>query len=248
MKKIVIVSICLLQTLITFSQAVAVNATGSSPDASSILDVSSNTKGMLLPRMTQAQRNAIASPANGLFIYQTDGTIGLYCNTGTPAVPNWQMLGAQGPQGIQGIQGVQGPAGTSTATEYAYIFNTSAQFVTVGNPITFDTNGQLSSGITHNAGSSFIFVNVAGRYRVDFSVSANLVNQISVYVNGVSSAGSKYGTNTANAQNSGFVLLNLNAGDVVQLNCAGSPASINLNANIGGTTPAVNASIMIMKM
>jgi hypothetical protein len=248
MKKILIVATCVVQTIIAFSQAVAVNSTGASPDGSSILDVSSNTRGLLLPRMTQAQRNAITSPANGLFIYQTYGTIGLYCNNGTPAAPDWQMLGATGPQGPQGIQGPAGPAGPSTATEYAYIFNTSLQFVPIGNAITFDTNGPLSPGITHNAGSSFIFVNVSGRYRVDFSVSANLANQISVFVNGVPSPGSRYGTNTANAQNSGFVILDLIAGDVVQLNCTGSPASINLNANIGGTLAAVNASVMITKM
>lgn len=49
-----------------------------SPDASSKLDVSSTTKGFLPPRMTQAQRGAIASPATGLMVYQTDGTAGLY--------------------------------------------------------------------------------------------------------------------------------------------------------------------------
>jgi hypothetical protein len=245
MKKSFIAFILLFYSAMAFSQAVAINSTGASPDASSLLDVSSTNKGMLLPRMTQAQRNAIASPANGLFIYQTDGTPGLYHNAGTPAVPNWQLLGATGPQGPQGVQG---PAGPSTVTEYAYIYNTSSQFAAVGNAITFDTNGPLSANITHNAGSSFIFVNVAGRYRIDFSVSANLVNQISVFVNGASSAGSRYGTNTANAQNNGFIIVNLLAGDVVQLNCTGSPAGINLNTNIGGTLPAVNASLMIMKM
>ena len=39
-----------------------------SPHASALLDVSSNSKGMLVPRMTSAQRTAIASPATGLSI------------------------------------------------------------------------------------------------------------------------------------------------------------------------------------
>lgn len=34
-------------------------------------------QGMLLPRLTKAQRNALVSPANGLVIYQTDNTPGL---------------------------------------------------------------------------------------------------------------------------------------------------------------------------
>lgn len=41
------------------------------PDDSAILDLNSNTKGFLKPRMTTVQRNAIASPAVGLEIYNT---------------------------------------------------------------------------------------------------------------------------------------------------------------------------------
>jgi hypothetical protein len=41
------------------------------PNPSSVLDVSSTTKGLLLPRLTTAQRNLIASPAVGLTIYNT---------------------------------------------------------------------------------------------------------------------------------------------------------------------------------
>jgi hypothetical protein len=49
-----------------------------SVEASSILQADSTTKGFLPPRMTQVQRNAIASPAIGLEIYQTDATEGKY--------------------------------------------------------------------------------------------------------------------------------------------------------------------------
>lgn len=41
------------------------------PDASSILDLTSNSQGILTPRMTTEQRNLISSPANGLLIYNT---------------------------------------------------------------------------------------------------------------------------------------------------------------------------------
>jgi hypothetical protein len=43
----------------------------SSPNASALLDVTSTTGGVLFPRMTTTQRDAIGSPANGLVIYNT---------------------------------------------------------------------------------------------------------------------------------------------------------------------------------
>lgn len=46
--------------------------------ASAIIDYTSTTKGVLIPRMTLAQRNAIASPAPALLIYQTDNNPGFY--------------------------------------------------------------------------------------------------------------------------------------------------------------------------
>jgi hypothetical protein len=64
-------------------QGMAVNNSGAVANDSAMLDVSSTTQGMLLPRMTSAQRIAIATPASGLIVYQTDGTAGFYFYTGT---------------------------------------------------------------------------------------------------------------------------------------------------------------------
>ena len=64
-----LLAITVSQTVI--SQSLSVNTTGAAANASSILDVSSNAKGVLIPRMTKAEKNAIASPASGLLIYQT---------------------------------------------------------------------------------------------------------------------------------------------------------------------------------
>ena len=60
------------------AQSVGINADGSTPDASAMLDVKSATKGFLAPRMTAVQRTAIATPATGLVVYQTDGNKVLY--------------------------------------------------------------------------------------------------------------------------------------------------------------------------
>ena len=48
-----------------------------SPNASSLLDITSTTKGVLFPRMTTTQKNAIATPAAGLVVY--DSTTNKLC-------------------------------------------------------------------------------------------------------------------------------------------------------------------------
>ncbi len=48
------------------------------PNASSLLDMESTTKGLLIPRVTFAQRNSIATPATGLIVYQTNSNPGFY--------------------------------------------------------------------------------------------------------------------------------------------------------------------------
>ncbi|MBK6346535.1 MAG: tail fiber domain-containing protein [Bacteroidales bacterium] len=84
---------------------VAINTDGSTPDNSAMLDVKSTSQGLLIPRMTLAQRNAIASPANGLMIYQTDNTPGFYYNSGTPASPAWLISGTGSGWGLTGNSG-----------------------------------------------------------------------------------------------------------------------------------------------
>jgi hypothetical protein len=92
--------------LYTQAQTNTFPATGSAgigtttPNPSSILEMSSTTKGMLLPRMTVAQRNAIVSPAIGLMIYQTNNTAGFYYYNGsgwTAVTPiRWSLTGNAG--------------------------------------------------------------------------------------------------------------------------------------------------------
>jgi hypothetical protein len=55
----------------------------STPAATAALDVSSTTKGVLIPRMTAAQKSAISSPSNGLLIFQTDAPAGFYFYNGS---------------------------------------------------------------------------------------------------------------------------------------------------------------------
>ncbi len=81
-----------LVTINSFSQGVAINTDGSNADGSAMLDIKSTNAGILVPRLTQVQRNAIISPATGLMIFQTDNTPGFYYNAGTSASPFWIRL------------------------------------------------------------------------------------------------------------------------------------------------------------
>ena len=67
-------SLVLSTSMATYAQ---VGIGTASPDASAALEITSTTKGLLPPRMTAFQRDAIANPAQGLMIYCTNcGTNG----------------------------------------------------------------------------------------------------------------------------------------------------------------------------
>ncbi|MBL7701309.1 MAG: hypothetical protein JNM14_03615 [Ferruginibacter sp.] len=75
-------------SLNALAQSVSINTTAAVADTSAMLDVSSTTKGLLIPRMTNLQKNNIATPATGLLIYQTDGDAGFYYYNGAA----WYLL------------------------------------------------------------------------------------------------------------------------------------------------------------
>ncbi len=94
MKKSTIFFLLFLISGMSLFAQVGINNDNSSPDPSSMLDVKSTNKGLLVPRMTIAERNAIASPAKGLLIFCIDNS-NYYTNKGTPATPNWLLISSQ---------------------------------------------------------------------------------------------------------------------------------------------------------
>ena len=77
---------------LSLNAQISINTDGAAPDSSAMLDIKSTSKGMLVPKMTKTQRLAIAGPATGLLVYQTDEPAGFYFNAGTPVAPNWKSL------------------------------------------------------------------------------------------------------------------------------------------------------------
>lgn len=78
--------LCLLANFLfaqsNIQQTLSINNSGTVADGSAQLDVSASDKGMLVPRMTSAQRIAIAAPATGLLVFDTDtGSFWFYNGT-----------------------------------------------------------------------------------------------------------------------------------------------------------------------
>lgn len=127
------------------------------PHASSVLDVSSTTQGMLTPRMTTAQRTAIVSPADGLMVYDTDIKAFHYYNS---SIATWTVMnsGSTGRLKFKRIKSTDVLA-TVLATELAaggntkYVLDSSTYYeingtITLNFPI--DLNGSYISGIDTN--------------------------------------------------------------------------------------------------
>jgi hypothetical protein len=89
-KTMLLITTGILFSWAAMAQSIGINNT--TPDASAILDVKSNTKGLLIPRMLLADRDLIATPATGLLIFQTDNAPGYYYYNGS----SWLQLASGG--------------------------------------------------------------------------------------------------------------------------------------------------------
>jgi Chaperone of endosialidase len=114
MKQFLLIMITACYALTGAAQNIGINATGTNPDPSAMLDVQSVTKGFLMPRMTTNQRTTIAAPAEGLKVYDTDSKSFWYYN------------------GTGWIQLSTGAATNYWALNGSHIFNSNAGNVGIG--------------------------------------------------------------------------------------------------------------------
>lgn len=139
MKKKMLFMLLLHLAIITaaLAQNIAINDNGAQPDTSAMLDVSSVTRGFLIPRMAKSQKNSIPLPAAGLLVYQTGpDSIGFHYYDGS----SWVMINNSS---FNTSWNLNGNTGTSSAN---FIGTTDAQ------PIRFKIKG-ASAGIIDSANS-----------------------------------------------------------------------------------------------
>jgi len=131
--RIILITAIISFTAIVNAQNVAVNTTGNTADASAMLDVSSDTKGFLPPRMTTIQRTGIPSPANGLMVFDTDTKSYWYYAAG------WQEVSIAG----GGSFSLPYSGSSSSAFSTFVITNTNSALGTSG---IYGRGGSLGSG------------------------------------------------------------------------------------------------------
>ena len=150
----------LFGSLNIFSQGVAINTNGTAADNSAMLDVSSTSKGILIPRMDIAQRNLIGTPETGLLIYQTDGSPGFYFYNGS----SWVVVGSESMSINDLSDGKAGGNSVFLGSGAGAVDNGSNNYnVGVGN----DALNKNTTGLCNTAiGMSSLYSNTGGRYNI----------------------------------------------------------------------------------
>jgi len=156
-----------------FAQGVSFSPNGAVPNANAMIDMNvaalGTKTGLLIPRMTAAQRLAIAGPADGLWVFQTDnatsGGSGLWYYD-TNAGGSWNRLATGNGWQIVGNASVPAYfAGTSDAADF--VLGTS------GIPrITFTPAGRMGIGTATPVEA----LEIDGAIHFDPSAAANLTN------------------------------------------------------------------------
>jgi hypothetical protein len=130
---------------ISYSQNVGIGT--ATPAASAQLDVSSTTKGLLVPRMSSAQRTAIASPARGLLVFDTTTNSFWFRNTGS-----WVTLSSSG-------WSLTGNVGTIPATNFIGTRDDQPLLFRIKN----QPSGIIDSALANTAlGFKSLFSNITG--------------------------------------------------------------------------------------
>jgi hypothetical protein len=161
------------------------------PNASAVFDITSADKGVLFPRMTQAQRTVISTPATGLLVYQTDGSTGWWYYNGS----QWVRLASQPQASISYVGSVTiGDVGTGSDTTIAAVsgFVASASKTNTGLTSTITVTHNL--GLSGNQSFNVTFQGLSSNPDLDNAVLKPLVfnvtaNSFQVFIRETSGVG-----------------------------------------------------------
>jgi len=174
--------IALLTLLLAGASAKAQNVGvgTATPNASAALDVVSTSKGLLTPRLTQAQIQAIVGPATGLLVYQTNGAQpGFYYNAGTGVVPFWTRLNTD-------IAGAGDNLGNHTAAQNLDLGTHAlvGSSFSIGNTVGLGVRADGGLNIGENTVGNNVFIG----YQAGLGNSTGATNMFLGYKSGVGNA------------------------------------------------------------
>jgi hypothetical protein len=150
----------LLLSITIYSRAQSVGIGTSAPNASAQLDVTSTSKGLLIPRMTSAQRLSIVIPAAGLMVYETTTNSFWFYNgmvwsqIGTGGASPWTVSGSDIYNSNAGNVGIGTSAGLLGKLSLK-----GKLFVTHVNPNDLANGGNRAEVNLHGSGSGVGVVN-----------------------------------------------------------------------------------------
>ena len=147
------------------------------PNSSSSLDITSTTSGLLIPRMTEAQRLAIVTPANGLLVYQTNLSSGFWYYNGSVwtsiSSSGWSLIGNTGTNSATNF------IGTIDDKDIVFRRNNVRAGLIGTNTISLGVNAlNPSSTGVHNIamGVSSLSTNTTGGYNISIGFGTMLKN------------------------------------------------------------------------
>ncbi|MEO5890425.1 MAG: tail fiber domain-containing protein [Ferruginibacter sp.] len=167
------------------TQSVAISTNGSAPNASAMLDIKSNTKGLLIPRTSTVSRNAIVNPAKGLIIYDTTAASFWFHNGSA-----WTQLAA---------------AGNGWSLSGNAVADPSASFIGTNNsqPLRFRVNN-IWAGEIHPTSSNVMFGLNAGNVTTTGLFNTG-VGDHSLFLNTIGSYNTASGSSTLYSNTEGSV-------------------------------------------
>lgn len=211
-----------------FAQKGNVGIGTTKPDLSAVLELNSTNKGLLIPRMSLQQRDAIQTPAQGLMIFQTDLNSGFYFFSGKdwkPLVlsnesksiaasdPNWTILGN---------------SGTTPGTNF--IGTTDAQ------DLVFKVNNQTSGLLSFGSGNTF--------YGYQSGKGASGGNNVAVGINTLGAAGAGTTSSFNVALGSNALKSSTSGGDNMALGNNSLQANTSGSSNMAVGSEALRSNIL----
>lgn len=149
------------------------------------------------------------------------------------------LTGDTGPTGPTGPSGAVGPTGTNTTATSAYAYATGVALTAIagGTPVPLASGQILPTGISVNAGNNLFTISTSGRYRISYAVNTTVALLLStrIMINGAAVTASTVAPLISFSNYSNEILVDLAAGDTVQLQVTGASISLTLVTGAGAT-------------